>query len=100
MFYKDKIVENYTDIANSFATFFQSTYSNNERISGTSNIQINNTRMDTFMITETDVTKAIKRLKPNQSPDYDKIHPSFLKNCFYLSLPLKISYLINPLIKV
>ena len=74
---KDKIVENDIDLANSFATFFQNTYSNNETISDTSEIQINNTRMDTILRTETDIAKAIKRLKPNQSPGYDKTNHSF-----------------------
>ena len=93
MIYKDKIVETDTDIANSFANFFQSTYSTTNVTSDTSKIQVNNTRMDDLKITEADVVAAIKRLKPNQSAGYDNIHPSFLKNCCsYLSAPLKLLF--------
>ena len=79
MIYKNKIVDNDLDIANSFASFFQSTYTNIEILPDLSKIQTINTRVNTFTITETDVAKAIKRLKPNQFPGFDKIRPFFLK---------------------
>ena len=93
MTYNNKIYEKEDEILNTFADFFQSTYSEG-KIDSLSNeiIDIEN-EMSLDLISEKEILNAIKRIKTNQSPGYDNIHPLFVKNCMhYLTAPLKILF--------
>ena len=91
MNYNDKIYEN--DHADNFADFFHSTYSNSKIDSSSNQIESVENEMKLEVITEKEILAAIKRIKTNQSPGYDNIHPFFLKNCMhYLISPLKVIY--------
>ena len=81
------------EIVNTFADFFQSTYNNTEIDSCPNNIETSNNEMNLEIIKEKEIFSAMKRLKTNQSPGYDNIHPLFVKNCMhYLVSPLKLLF--------
>ena len=93
MHYNDKVFENDHEILNNFADFFHSTYSSSNIDSCYNKIISTETDMKLEMITEKEILNSIKRIKANQSPGYDNIHPLFVKNCMhYLISPLKVLF--------
>ena len=93
MFYNNKTYENEYEIVNTFADFFHCTYNTTKIDSCSNNITTTDNEMNLEMITDKEILNAIKRIKTNQSPGYDNIHPSFIKNCLhYLISPLKILF--------
>ena len=93
MFFKDCGLKDNNEIINAFADYFQSTFklsNSNEKNFVTKN---NEFSISSFEITNSDILKSIKKLKGNQSPGYNNIHPLFIKNCCnFVILPLKILF--------
>ena len=93
MHYNDKTYENDHEILNNFADFFHSTYSNTKIDSCSNPMIVTENEMNLECITDKEILNAIKRIKTNQSPGYDNIHPLFVKNCMhYLISPLKVLF--------
>ena len=93
MYYNNNKYNNNKSIADAFAEYFQSTF----KVSKVnSNIEINhnnNNILSSINITEKDIENSINKIKINQSPGKDKIHPHFIKNCSqYLLKPLVIIF--------
>ena len=91
MFFKDSGLSYNNEILNSFADYFQSTFklsNSNEK-----NVVNKNNNISSIEIINSDILKSIKKLKGNQSPGYDNVHPLFIKNCCdFVIQPLKIMF--------
>lgn len=94
MIYEGAQISENDKIAESFAKYFKSVYTDNEAtydVGFDTNTNVN--VLDIQSITEKDILEAIKKLKPKKSVGPDNIPPYIFKGCAELLLePLKIIF--------
>ena len=79
MIYNNKIYNTDYDIVNTLPKFYKAFTKIDSCLN---NIETSDNEMNLEIITEKEILSAMKRIKTNQSPGYDNIHPLFVKSVY------------------